>query len=253
MAPARRRRRPSDPAILMALALLLCPAARAEEPAAEADWSACRRAIAAVEPGAGLPPGLLLAIALVETGRRHPSGRIEPWPWAYNAEGEGRLPPSRAAALAEVRGLQARGVRSIDVGCMQVNLLHHPQAFADLERAFEPEANVRYAAAFLRDLRARTGDWGQAIASYHSADEMRGLGYHRRVALARLGQGLAAGGPIPLPAAAAAGLCAPGMTPVLVMAGGSGARRPPPGAAARPRVACRRLGARSAEAALPRR
>lgn len=234
---------------LLLLPLLLGPARAAPEEGA--DWTACRRAIAAVEPGSGLPPGLLLAIALVESGRRDPAtGRIEPWPWAMNVEGEGRLPASRAAALAELRALQARGVRSVDVGCMQVNLAHHPQAFPDLERAFDPEANVRYAAAFLRQLRARTGDWPQAIANYHSGEELRGLTYHRRVALARIGAGLAAGGglgPIPLPAAAAGGLCAPGMAPVLVMGpatgrrgAAAGARRPPPGLPVRPRVVCRR-------------
>jgi soluble lytic murein transglycosylase-like protein len=230
-------------AVAVLAAALPASAARAE------DWSACRRAIAAVEPGSGLPPGLLLAIALVEAGRRNPAtGRAEPWPWALNIEGEGRLPASRAAAVAEVRAAQARGARSIDVGCMQVNLLHHPNAFpGGLEQAFEPEANLRYAAAFLRDLKARTGTWPQAVANYHSGDDMRGLMYHRRVALARIGEGLATGGPIPLPASAGAGLCAAGMAPVLVLGGagaaaraaGVGPRRPPAGAL-RPRVVCRR-------------
>jgi hypothetical protein len=230
-------------AVLAWLSACLTPfAASATE-----DWSACRRAIATVEPGSGLPPGLLLAIALVESGRRNPAtGRIEPWPWAFNTEGEGRLPPDRAAALAAVRALQARGVRSIDVGCMQVNLAHHPEAFASLEQAFEAEANVRYAARFLLALRARTGDWPQAIANYHSGDDLRGLRYHRRVALAQIGAGLArGGGPVPLPAAAARGLCAAGMSPVLVFgpnaARGGAARRPPP-PVARPRVVCRRPG-----------
>jgi hypothetical protein len=211
------------------------------------DWSACRRAIAAVEPGSGLPPGLLGAIALVESGRRDPAaGRVEPWPWSFNVEGEGRVAPSRAAAIAEVRALQARGVRSIDIGCMQVNLLHHPRAFASLEEAFDPLANLRYAAAFLRSLHARSGDWAQATASYHSGEELRGLRYHRSVALARLGEGIGAGGlgPIALPGLAAGGLCATGMTPILVSGPvarpGVTARRPKQAAMARPRVICRR-------------
>ena len=41
---------------------------------------------------------------------------------------------------------RAQGARSIDVGCMQVNLLHHADAFASLEQAFDPVANARYAA-----------------------------------------------------------------------------------------------------------
>jgi soluble lytic murein transglycosylase-like protein len=216
----------------------------AEDP----DWLACRRAIAAVEPGAGLPPGLLGAIALVESGRRDPrTGRVEPWPWAYNVEGEGHHPATRAQAVAEVAALLAAGRRSVDVGCMQVNLAHHPAAFpGGLEQAFEPEANLRYAAAFLRDLRARTGDWAQATANYHSGQAERGLLYHRRVTLARIGAGFSGGGvggAIPLPAAAAGGLCAAGMAPVLVAAAGTGARRPPARAGVRPRIVCRKAAA----------
>lgn len=228
-------------AAALALAILAATPARAEGADGVSPWDLCRRAIAAVEPGSGLPPGLLTAIALVESGRPDPArgGRAEPWPWAYNAGGESRFPESRAAALAEVAALLAAGRRSVDVGCMQVNLQHHPGAFRDLGQAFEPEANVRYAAAFLRALRARLGDWAQAIASYHSATPEHGLPYHRRVALARIGAALDAGGPLPLPAAAGRGLCAPGPSPVMVMRGGK-AR----GAPLRPQIVCRRAGGR---------
>lgn len=205
--------------LLLALLPAAFGAARAEAQGAPAPL-ACRRAIAAVEPGAGLPPGLLLAIALVESGRSDPAqgGRLEPWPWAYNVEGEGRFPATRAAALAEVAALRAAGRRSVDVGCMQINLLHHPTAFRDLEQAFEPEANIRYAARFLRELHARHGgDWSAAIAHYHSGEVERGMLYHRRVALARIGAAVSAGGPLPLPAAAGRGLCAPGLAPMLTI------------------------------------
>jgi len=219
--------------LFLSLLSLAAAVARAEA----ADWTACRRAIAAVEPGSGLPPGLLTAIALVESGRTNPSrSRLEPWPWAYNLEGESRFAASRAAAVAEVAALRAAGRQSIDVGCMQINLLHHPQAFRNLSEAFDPMANVRYAAAFLRDLRARTGDWAKAIANYHSATPEHGLAYHRRVALARIGAAVSAGGPIPLPPAAGRGLCAAGLTPMLVVRRTAAARKAP----ARPQVVCRR-------------
>jgi hypothetical protein len=202
------------PALL--LALLLAAAGPPERPGAEA-WTACRQAIAAAEPASGLPPGLLLAIALVETGRAMPgSGRLEPWPWSLNVEGEGRTLPSRAAAIAEARALLAEGRRSIDIGCMQINLLHHPGAFASLEEGFEPAANIRYAIGFLRRLQARQGSWEAAIAAYHSGDPVRGGAYHRKVALARLGSAWAGGGVVPLrPQPALAGLCAPGFRPAL--------------------------------------
>ena len=61
------------------------------------------------------------------------------WPWTVTAEGRGRYLPSKAEALAEVRQLRARGLTNIDVGCMQVNLFYHPDAFDDLNQAFDPD------------------------------------------------------------------------------------------------------------------
>lgn len=212
--------------------------ARGQPPGPDDPWTACRRAILAAEPRSGIPPGLLLAIALVESGRSDPrTGRFEPWPWSLNVEGEARRPESRAAAAAEVAALQAAGRRSIDIGCMQVNLLHHPNAFPDPLAGLEPAANIRYASAFLRDLHARFGNWPQAIANYHSGDAARGATYHRRVALARLGAAWAAGGGA-VPIAAADGLCAAGHGPVLRIS----AR------ATRPRIACQRRTAPSPRA-----
>ena len=157
------------------------------------DWRACRDAVDAAERDAALPTGLLHAIARTESGRRDPaSGRIEPWPWALNAAGMGMHAPSRAEAIATVAALQARGIRSIDVGCLQINLLHHPGAFVSLEEAFEPAANARYAARFLRELQGRAGgEWSQAVAWYHSATPERGEAYRLRV-MANLGGGLVA-------------------------------------------------------------
>ncbi|MGG5810231.1 lytic transglycosylase domain-containing protein [Falsiroseomonas sp. CW058] len=209
-------------AALLPLLLLASPTVAEAPPVAE-PWAACTRAIAAAERGAGIPPGLLLAIARVESGRPAPAGGVVPWPFAINADGEGRFPPTRDAAIAEVEALRARGVRSADVGCMQVNLLHHPDAFPSLAVAFDPAANVAYAVRFLRDLRARTGNWAEAVAQYHSMDPARGLGYHARVTVAR-----AAGGTLLLAPATLRGLCAPGRRAAVLVA--------PNG---RPRVACR--------------
>ncbi|WP_241665290.1 lytic transglycosylase domain-containing protein [Teichococcus oryzae] len=236
-------------AALLAMFLSLHSGARAESD----DWAACRQAIAAAEPGAGVPPGLLAAIALVETGRRSPTGSPQPWPWSVNAEGQSYYAPSKAAAISRVRQIQERGVRSIDVGCMQVNLLHHPDAFSSLEEAFDPAANLRYAARFLRSLQAQTGDWGTAIGRYHSGEAERGLAYSRRVALARLGKAWGGGGPVPLSREAVGDVCAAGLRPALLFGGAQEARRfmtlearranravPVPPAARKPRLVCLR-------------
>jgi soluble lytic murein transglycosylase-like protein len=204
------------------LALIACLAAAPV--AAQTDpWTACARAIAAAERSAGIPAGLLLAIARVESGRAAPGGGVAPWPFAINADGSGRYPESKAAAIAEVEALRGRGIRSVDVGCMQVNLFHHPNAFPDLDAAFDPPRNVAYAVRVLRELHARTGNWSDAVAQYHSGEPGRGLAYHSRVRIARV-----AGGTLLSSPAVLRGLCAPGRR-AAVLVGRNG----------RPRVVCR--------------
>lgn len=133
-------------------------------------WRLCPDAIAAQEKSQSIPKHLLSAIALAESARKHPTfGKRMPWPWTVMAEGEGRYLPSKAVAIEEVRMLQARGIRNIDVGCMQVNLYHHADAFYSLENAFDPAANVAYASKFLRSLYEESGSWQEAAGRYHSA------------------------------------------------------------------------------------
>lgn len=236
--------------------------APAPRPPSDDPWDACARAIAAAEAGSGLPPGLLGAIARVETGRRTPTGGVQPWPWSFNAAGEGRYMGSRVEAVAEVQSRLAAGTRSIDIGCMQINLLHHPDAFPSVEAGFEPATNVAYAVRYLKSLYAQTGDWAQATARYHSATPERGLIYHQRVMAAMSGQGFVPGpapGVIPLPGPAMAGLCASGRGAVLLIGAQAPSLRPVvavpnvelrlQGRAqqpARPRIMCLRTASRSA-------
>jgi hypothetical protein len=145
-------------------------------------WLLCRAEIAKVEEAEQIPAHLLGAIALVESGRQAPGKwEISAWPWTVMAQGKGRYLPSKQAAIAEVEKLRKQGVRNIDVGCMQVNLRYHPDAFADLEEAFDPAANVAYAASFLTALRHDQGSWSKAVAHYHSATPERHIKYRSKV------------------------------------------------------------------------
>jgi hypothetical protein len=164
-------------------------AQRAAAPTVQADPAGlCGPAIAAAERDHGVPPGLLGAIARVESGRSDPrTGQAVAWPWTINAEGQGRFFATKAEAVAATAALLGRGVRLIDVGCMQVNLHHHPQAFPNLEAAFDPAANTRYAGLFLRRLQAARGDWPTAAAHYHSATPEFGDVYRAKVMSAWLG------------------------------------------------------------------
>jgi prepilin-type processing-associated H-X9-DG protein len=75
-------------------------------------------------------------------------------------------------------------VQSIDVGCMQVNLMYHPRACRTLAQAFDPRANALYAGQFLNALYADGHDWSRAIALYHSDTPALGEAY-RVLVLAR--------------------------------------------------------------------
>jgi hypothetical protein len=138
----------------------------------------CTQYFPAEEQRNAIPAHLLAAIASTESGRWHDGlGMALPWPWTINVEGKGYYFNSKAEAIAKVAAFQRSGVRSIDVGCMQVNLKHHPDAFASLDDAFEPAKNVAYSAKFLRANYNDLGDWVKATAAYHSRTPFYGQRY----------------------------------------------------------------------------
>ncbi|MBK8174689.1 MAG: lytic transglycosylase domain-containing protein [Rhodospirillales bacterium] len=160
-----------------------CGLGQAAVPLPTDSWRLCPQAIATEERSNSIPKHLLSAIALAESARTHPdTGKRMPWPWTVMAEGQGRYLPTKAAAISEVRNLQARGIRNIDVGCMQVNLYHHADAFASLDEAFDPASNVAYAARFLRSLFEDEGSWRDAAGRYHSATPELKIPYQNKVA-----------------------------------------------------------------------
>ena len=166
MHPAQPTRRPlansatPEPAVMSRPAVL--PSVTPNDP-----FGKCIAEILRAQQRYGIPDNLLLGIGLQEAGTSR-GGRLTVWPWAVNAAGEGRLFDTREAAMTWVRERQQSGVQSIDVGCMQINLRWHPNAFANLEQGFDPAINVDYAARFLRGLYAETGDWMRAAGAYHS-------------------------------------------------------------------------------------
>ncbi len=165
--------------ILLTLAMTWTSKASPLQPATP--FALCRAAITAAERAARVPDRLMAAIGMVESGRRDAAGQTGPWPWTINAEGVGQYFETKAEAVAAVQALQARGIRSIDVGCMQVNLAHHPSAFASLDDAFDPVLNANYAARFLNQLLAQTGTWPRTVAGYHSLTPELGEGYAAKV------------------------------------------------------------------------
>ena len=165
--------RPARAGFVLALAMLAVLAGRA----AAAAPASCAEAAAAAEAGVGIPKGLLLAIGLVESGRTDAAGKRAPWPYAIQSGGVGRFHTSAEQAVAAVQALQAGGVQSVDVGCFQINLMHHPNAFPNLASGFDPTANAHAAARFLVSLHEELGAWEPAVAAYHSRTDALGAPY----------------------------------------------------------------------------
>ena len=149
-------------------------------PARADDGDLCLDAVAKQEAQYGMPAGLLKAIARVESSGS-PYGDIsKPWPWTLNVGGAGHYYPDKASALTALQAYKAESDVNIDVGCMQISLRHHPNAFPDLATALDPAANVGYGALFLAALHDKSGDWMIASGDYHSTtpgfgDTYRGL------------------------------------------------------------------------------
>ena len=171
-------------AILILLAVLApCRALADANPALPLTTNQmCRQAIAAAERAHGIPSHLLAAIARVESGRRdEESGTFNPWPWTINMDGQGTFYDNKAQAVAAAMTMRPRVTKSIDVGCMQISLTQHPNAFMDLNQAFDPTSNADYGARFLVQLYGKTNSWPMAVAMYHSATPGIGEDYERRV------------------------------------------------------------------------
>jgi hypothetical protein len=181
-APAEARRRPRRIFAANLLLVLASATPTLADDASTDPLGACGRAAAHAEAEWYLPAGLLAAIGTVESGRGGlGSTQRVAWPWSINAGGRGLYVPSKAAAVMTVRSLQAAGLRTIDVGCFQVDLFYHPEAFATLDAAFDPETNSRAAARILTQSRFGGRSWEVAIALYHSASVTRGARYLQQV------------------------------------------------------------------------
>lgn len=124
----------------------------------------CGEAADIVERSLDIPQGLLAAIAKVESGGN---------PFAVNVNGRALRFPSEAMASEAARVMSnpsAPGVRpKIDIGCFQIDLAWHPDAFVSVRAGFDPVINGIAAGLFLRRLHLLTGDWREAVARYHAA------------------------------------------------------------------------------------
>ena len=171
---------------LLFLLMFIQPVEASEYPKYVDDEEVCTIAAQQFEKKYQIKKHLLSTITNVESGRwNQEHQRNMAWPWTVNAQGKGRYFETKREAIAEVKRLQAKGVKSIDVGCMQINLAYHPDAFENLDQAFNPYKNVEYGAKFLKKLYAQKGyDWNKAATAYHSSLPRKAKKYAQRLSKA---------------------------------------------------------------------
>ena len=142
----------------------------------------CASAVRNQERQHAIPPHLLSAISKVESGRWNTEKQENiAWPWTVTSVGSGKFFDTKNEAVAEVEFLRTNGVQNIDVGCMQINLAAHANAFETIEDAFDPIANVAYGAHYLKIMHQRTGNWLKAAGGYHSMTPHLSAKYQKKV------------------------------------------------------------------------
>lgn len=140
----------------------------------------CDRAATQASQTTGVPLQLLRALTRAETGRTR-DGDLQPWPWSVNESGDGHWFDGKSDAVDYVRAALDRGVANIDIGCFQLNYRWHGASFASVQAMFDPNENAHYAARFLRDLYAETGDWRLAAGAFHSREADQAAPYLERL------------------------------------------------------------------------
>ena len=142
----------------------------------------CARYFQIYEKQNHMPSNLLRAVSVTESGRwSRELNKLVAWPWTINVGGRGYHYNSKKEAINAVLKLKKKGKTSIDIGCMQINLKYHPEAFDNLEQTFEPKFNIEYASSFLKDNYEKTGSWEGAIRRYHNINPKHSNKYIARI------------------------------------------------------------------------
>ncbi len=148
-------------AITGVLGLVACAPAQATQPVAQvapilredlSPRAACLNAARAAERDYGLPEGLLVGIALNESGL-HAN--------ALNIDGRAYYPASREEAMRLIR---ASGGRAM-AGCVQINYAVHARAGQDWP--LDPYKATAWAANYLLQHYETYGDWSMALVRWH--------------------------------------------------------------------------------------
>ena len=116
---------------------------------------------------AQVPPNLLYAVALQESGRSL-RGRVVPWPWTLNVAAQARRYATHRQACADLRQvLRVTPATRVDAGLGQLNVGHQRHRVRQPCELLEPYRNLRLAATILREQYNPDQRWLMAAGRYH--------------------------------------------------------------------------------------
>ena len=130
---------------------------------AHAQTDQCTSLIIDAEKRYNIPEGLLLAIALTESGSHG-----HPYPYAMNIGGRPYLAPNNETMANVINRYMSAGQNSIDVGCMQINIKYHARRFSSPYDLLDSATNVDYGARYLTELAVASNSWQDAVMTYHN-------------------------------------------------------------------------------------
>ncbi len=123
----------------------------------------CEKEMHAAARQYDIPLGVLYSVGLTESG-----GKKGLRPYAMNIAGKPYFAADQQDAVNTFTSERGKGIKLIDLGCMQINHHYHHKEFSSVDEMFDPQKNVAYAARFLKELREREGSWTMAVARYHA-------------------------------------------------------------------------------------
>lgn len=117
----------------------------------------------------GIPTKVFYAIALQESSKKWPDGRVLPWPWTLNIARKGyRYDSFNSACVALIRSI--RMGKSTDIGAMQIHWQSHrsrlPKGTSPCV-LLKPKNNLVMAAIIFREQYERSKNVWKAVGHYH--------------------------------------------------------------------------------------
>jgi len=114
----------------------------------------------------GIPPSILYAMALQESGR-HMKGEWVAWPWTLNIQGEAHYFEGRPELFKALMAALGQGITNIDIGPLQVNWHWQFEQLGSPWLSTDPVYSTNIACQLMKAQRRAGEDWWPAVGRYH--------------------------------------------------------------------------------------